>query len=176
MAAGTAGRRYAQAIFEIAKSENTIDTWSNDLAALEQVVNAPKIHDFLENPKNSRDAKQKIVTEFLEWKVQPVALKLALLLVSRERQTYISAVKREFDASVNKMRGIVVATVTTAQPIDAPETERIRTQLAKMTGKEVRVELEVNPAIIGGMVARIGDTLIDGSVATRLQNLRKQLV
>jgi F-type H+-transporting ATPase subunit delta len=175
MAAGTAGHRYAQAIFEIAQQEKTIDQWSNDLAALVQVIAAPKVSIFLENPKNTREQKRKIITELLESKVQPVALRLALLLVQRERQTYIEAIKRDYDASVNKLRGIVVAIVTTSEAIDDNQAAAIGAKLTQMTGKQVQIERKVDPKIIGGMVARIGDTLIDGSVATRLQNLRKQL-
>lgn len=176
MAAGTAGRRYAQAIFDIAKSENTIDQWSADLSAMEQVFTAPQVKNILENPKTNREQKRKLVTELLQTRVQPVALRLALLLVQRERQSYISAIVRDFQASVNRLRGIVLATVTTAEPIDDKEAELVAQRLSAMTGKQVQIERNVDPSIIGGLVARIGDTLIDGSVVTRLQELRKQLV
>lgn len=176
MAAGTAGRRYSQAIFEIARQENTIDQWLNDLASIEQVMNDPQVSEYLENPKNNREEKRQLVTKLLQSKVQPMALKLALLLVQRQRQVYASAVRQDFVSSVNKLRGIVVATVTTATPIDDNEAEFIGVRLSVMTGKKVQVERRVDPSIIGGLVARIGDTLIDGSVKTRLQQLRKQLI
>jgi F-type H+-transporting ATPase subunit delta len=176
MAAGTAGRRYAQAIFDIAKSENSIDQWSADLSVMEQVFTAPQVKNFLENPKTNRDQKRKLITELLQTRVQPVALRLALLLVQRERQNHISDIVRDFQASVNRLRGIVLATVTTAEPIDDNEAKLVAQRLSAMTGKQVQIERKVDPSIIGGLVARIGDTLIDGSVATRLQELRKQLV
>jgi F-type H+-transporting ATPase subunit delta len=75
----------------------------------------------------------------------------------------------------NLVRGIEVAHVTTAIPVDEAEATQIRTRLATLTGKQVTLDLKVDPDIIGGMVAQVGDTLLDGSIRTRLQNLRKQL-
>lgn len=176
MPAGTTDRRYAQAVFEIAKDTNTIDQWSEDLVSVAQVFDTPEVRGFLEDPKSSRDQKRRLITNVLQGKVQPTALNLAALLVQRGRQNYASGIEEAYRASVNRLRGIVIATVTTAQPVDAQEAEAIRTKLESITGQKVQIEQKVDPSIIGGVVARIGDTLIDGSVATVLQNMRSQLV
>jgi len=82
----------------------------------------------------------------------------------------------EYDNLLDEQRGIKHAVVTTAVPLDETDKQKITGQLEKITGRKVTVKLKVNPSILGGMVARIEDTLIDGSIRNRLDLLRKDLV
>jgi F-type H+-transporting ATPase subunit delta len=175
MPSGSAGRRYAQAIFELAQEGNKLEEWSNDLTAISQAFNEPQVKGFLENPKTPRDNKVQFVQNVLGKEVSPEALKLAQLLVQRDRHAYATSILEAYTRMWNLVRGIEVAHVTTAIPVDEAEANQIRTRLAALTGKQVTLDLKVDPDIIGGMVAQVGDTLLDGSIRTRLQNLRKQL-
>lgn len=175
MPAGNAARRYAHAIFDIARSQNTLDFWANDLDSIAQTFDQAEVKQYLENPKTPKDKKRVFVQGVLGKQVSPGALNLALLLVQRERQTYIDGIRNEFIKLVNQIKGVEIAQVTTAIPIDEAEKNYIRDRLAAITGKQIQIETQVDPDIIGGVVARIGDTLIDGSVRNRLQALRKQL-
>jgi len=175
MPSGSAGRRYAQAIFDLARQENKLERWAADLESLNFALSQPQVQSYLENPKTSRDSKAQFLSKVLGTEIGPEALNLAQLLVRRERQGYIGAINQEFIRRWNQLRGIVVAEVITAVPVNDKEKEEIRAKLSAYTGKQVTVETKVDPDIIGGMIAQIGDTLIDGSVRTRLQNLRKQL-
>ena len=175
MPSGSAGRRYGQAIFDLAQEENKLDKWSDDLAAINQAFSQPQVRVFLENPKTPRGNKIKFVQNVLGKELSVEALKLAQLLVQRDRQTYASAILDVYTGLWNRLRGIEVAHVTTAVPVDAAEAKLIQARLAELTGKQVTLDLKVDPDIIGGMVAQVGDTLLDGSIRTRLQNLRKQL-
>ncbi len=175
MPSGSAGRRYANAIFEMAKEQNKLEQWGADLDSISYAFSQPNVQGFLDNPKTSRDSKIQFVSKVLGPDVSQQALNLAQLLVKRERQSDMKSVVEEYTRLWNKERGIVMAEVTTAEEMSAAETEAIREQLSKLTGNQVTVNMKVDPEIIGGVIARIGDTLIDGSVRARLQNLRKQL-
>lgn len=175
MPSGSAGRRYGQAIFDLAQEENKLEKWSDDLTAINQAFSQPQVRIFLDNPKTPRENKVGFVENVLGNEVSPEALKLAQLLVKRDRQTYAGSIFEIYTNLWNRLRGIEVAHVTTAIPVDEAEAKLIQARLAVLTGKQVTLDLKVDPDIIGGMIAQVGDTLLDGSIRTRLQNLRKQL-
>ncbi|MEI6045046.1 MAG: ATP synthase F1 subunit delta [Chloroflexota bacterium] len=175
MPSGTAGRRYAQAFFEIARNQNKVDEWAKDLDSIAQTFDQPEVKRYLENPKTAKDKKRAFVQNVLGTQVSTVSLNLALVLIQRERQEYIDAIRKEFIRLVNQLKGIEIAYVTTAVPVDEAEKRQIKSRLSALTGKQIEIETQVDPDLIGGIVARIGDTQIDGSVKTRLQALRKQL-
>jgi F-type H+-transporting ATPase subunit delta len=175
MPTGSAGRRYAQAVFEVAKASNQLDEWAKDLETIQQVLETPDISRRLENPKLTRENKISLLNGILKDEVSQPAFNLATLLVNRSRYMYIGAIATEYKLLVNQLRGIAVAEVTTAVPIDEAEEALIRQKLSEITGKQIVITKKVDPSIIGGLVARVGDTLIDGSVTSRLQTLRKTL-
>ena len=175
MPSGNAGRRYAQAIFELAQSQNRLDEWANNLTDIAQTFDQDEVKRYLENPKTAKNQKRAFVENVLGKEISPESLKLALLLVQRERQASIDSIRLEYSRMLNRLRGIEIAEVTTAVPMNEQEQSHIRERLQSMTGKQIQMEMKVDPAIIGGIIARIGDTLIDGSVTSRLQALRKQL-
>src|SRR6476469_944511 len=128
----------------------------------------------LNSPKISRAQKMSLIEETLR-RAQPESLNLATLLLDRGRLGIAPEMAELFrDAALSEL-GIVVARVTTAEPID-PQTEAgIRQRLNSLVGKQVEIRSEVDPSIIGGVVARIGDQLIDGSVSNQLRRLRTRL-
>ena len=97
------------------------------------------------------------------------------LLIAKGRITLLPEVAQQFERLLNQAQNVVVAEVTTAIPLDAAEEARVAQQLSGMTGKEVRIQTRVDPTIQGGLIARIGDRVIDGSVRTRLAMLRREL-
>ena len=175
MPTGSAGRRYAQAVFEVAKASNQLEQWAKDLEVIQQVLETPEVSQRLENPKLTRENKVGFLSGILKAEVSPPAFNLVTLLVNRSRQMYIGAIVTEYKQLVNQFKGIAVAEVTTAVPIDEAEEAIIRQKLSEITGKQIIITKKVDPSIIGGLVARVGDTLIDGSVTSRLQTLRKTL-
>ncbi|HEX2912798.1 MAG TPA: ATP synthase F1 subunit delta [Chloroflexia bacterium] len=175
MPSGSAGRRYAQAIFELAREQNNLEQWASNLETIAYTFSQPEVQTFLENPKTSREKKTQFARTVLGTRVGPEALNLALLLIQRDRQNYVPGIYQEYIRLWNKLRGIEIAEVTTAVPVGPKEEELIRQRLSAITGKQITLKTNVDPEIMGGLVARVGDTLIDGSIRTRLQNLRKQL-
>lgn len=176
MVTGGAPRRYAEAIFELAREANTFDTWQADLNTIAQFASDPGAEAFFQSPKNTGAQKRQLAETYLRDRVQPVALNLARVLVERDRLPLIGRVAEVFAAMVRAHRGIAVAEVTTAIPLDAAGAEDVRQRLGLLVGKQIELEQHVDPAIIGGIVARVDDFLIDGSVRGQLSRLRARLV
>lgn len=173
MASGAA-RRYVQAIVEIARERQSFDAWERDLGRLGRMATDPEVETFLDNPSASETAKKQAVDLVLA-DAQPEARNLAHLLIERQRTGLIPEIVDGFSEAVLAERGIVVADVTTAEPLDDSMQAAVRERLGQVVGKTVELRLHTDPNIIGGLVAQIGDQVIDGSVQTRLRRLRTRL-
>jgi F-type H+-transporting ATPase subunit delta len=168
-------RRYAQAIFQIAQAKNKLDEWEKELRKISDLMKDPQVSDLIENPKVPFNLKAELVKQKLE-KADGLVLNLCYLLISKGKLKNAGQIADEYERLLDDCRGIKHAVVTTAVPVDESEKQKIISQLEKITGKKVTMKLQVNPAILGGMVARIEDTLIDGSVHNRLAQLKRSLV
>ncbi len=175
MLTGGAARRYAEAVFEIARDTNAFDTWQQALDAMAQLVADEQVRVFFESPKVSNQQKRAAVERVLGQRLPPAALNLASLLIERGRFQEVDRIAAVYADLVRAHRGIVVAEVTTAVPLDGTATDNVRRQLGAMVGKSIELRTHVDPSIMGGIVARVGDYLIDGSVSGQLNRLRMQL-
>lgn len=176
MAGESAARRYARAIFELAlERSQPLEAWLSDLQAVGAALADPAVQPTLLSPKLSFDQKRELIDRALGG-VDQLRRNFVYLLVERGRIELLPAVTREFRAMMLEHQGIAEATVTTAVPIGDAEADRIAALLGRVVNKKVIVQREVDPSIIGGVVARVGDRLINGSVAARLAALREQLV
>ena len=174
MASGAA-KRYAQAVFELANERGTIERWNDDLAILDALAADEEISAFLASPKQSEAEKLALVDKALN-EAQPEARRLGQMLVRRRRLPIIPDMVKAFQEAVLAQSGILVANVTTAVELDAAGHDQVRDQLSELFGKEVVLETSVDPALIGGLVVRVGDNLIDGSVSNGLRRLHERLV
>lgn len=169
-----AARRYARAVFDIAVDENSLDDWQGDLAAMAARLGADEVQAFTSNPAVSTAAKRALVDQALAGMDQR-RRNLSYLLIERDRLSELPAISAEYDRLLRERQGIVEAEVTTAVPLTESTASDVQQRLAAMTGKQVTLHRKVDPDIIGGLVVRMGDRLIDGSLATRLESLRSQL-
>jgi F-type H+-transporting ATPase subunit delta len=166
--------RFAEAAFAVARDSNQLDAW---LTALEQ---ASSIYDnhaaelFLTSPVESAEKKQAVLRELLPG-VSPEVGRFLAILTHRGRLDLVPEIATVFRRLLNEYRSIAVAQVTTAVPIDERQKSVIASRLSTRTGKTVVVETRVDPSILGGVVAQIGDNVIDGSVRGRLERLRRTL-
>lgn len=174
MAKGTSGKRHAQAVFQIALETGRLDEWQADLDKIATFLGDEEIANFLRNPKVSMEAKRSVLDHGLAG-ISPLAMNLVRLLVAKNRLRIVQDVASEYRRLLNAHRGIEVAKVTTAVSIDDHEAEKLSKGLASMVGKRILPDLRVDPDILGGFVARIGDKLIDGSVRTRLRELKRSI-
>ena len=174
MRAGAIAKRYAQAAFEVAQSHGTTEQWLADLQRVAEAVSDPAVTRWLESSKITPTRKEEALTSLLT-APDPLFVNLMRLLIAKGRITLLPDVAQQFERLLNQAQNVVVAEVTTAIPLDAAEEARVARQLSGMTGKEVRIQTRVDPTIQGGLIARIGDRVIDGSVRTRLALLRREL-
>ncbi|MGA2366988.1 MAG: ATP synthase F1 subunit delta [Dehalococcoidia bacterium] len=168
-------RRYAQAIFQIAEANKNLDEWQKELGKLAELMKDREMVNLIDHPKVPFNLKSELIKQKLKTSNELV-LNLCYLLILKDKLKNVDQIADEYGALLDEQRGIKHALVTTAVAIDDTEKQRIAGQLEKITGKKVSVKLQVNPSIVGGMVARIGDTLIDGSVRNKLDLLRRDLV
>jgi F-type H+-transporting ATPase subunit delta len=139
------------------------------------VLQDAEIVSFLENPKVSLERKRDLLRPALGG-ITPKAMNLAYLLITKKRLRMVPSLVAEYRRLVYAHRGMVEADVVTAIPITDREEKRIGRDLAAITGKTVMLAATVDPDIMDGLVVRLGDKLMDGSVRTRLQELRRKLV
>jgi F-type H+-transporting ATPase subunit delta len=174
---GAAARRYAQAVFDLAKDEGTLDRWLADLKTLNSIFGSQNAVTMLEDPKITHVAQRKVVDDILaKVKVDPLVGNFVNLLVQRNRLTLLPRIVEIFGEMYNREKGIVIADVTTAVPLDAAHQKQVADKLSEMTGKKVELRMHTDPKILGGIITRIGDELIDASVAGRLAELAGRLV
>lgn len=169
------GKRYAQAAFEIARERNELEEWRSSLMKMAQVIQDPKLVALLENPKLPFDFKQRLLEEQLG-KINPLAFNLACLLVAKGRLRIAEQVAGEYGRLLDAYYGIEHAQVTTAIPLDSEDKERLSHHLEVITRKKIIADIQASPSILGGIIVKINDRLIDGSIRSKLEALRKRLV
>jgi F-type H+-transporting ATPase subunit delta len=172
----TAARRYAEAAFEIARRDGTLDRWSDDLRLAADVLARPDVARVLDNPATPLASRQEIVARLFEGRVSPKAYNLTVLLAQRGRLSIAPAVAAEYKRLVDRERRVVPATVTSAVPLEPAELAAIDARVREMTGARTELTAVLDPALIGGLTVRIGDRLIDASVRGRLERLRDRIV
>lgn len=172
----TAARRYAEAAFELARRDDALDAWRDDLHLAAELTSDEQVARIVDNPAAPIAQREDVIERLLAGRVSRPVHNLVVLLVRRGRISALPAVAREFVSLLNRERGIVAATVTSASPLTAGEVEAIRARLVAMTNAQVDLETAVDPGIIGGVTVRVGDRLLDASVRGRLGRLRAQLV
>ena len=168
-------RRYAQAAFELAREHNNLDRWEDDLARAGEVLGDSDVMGFLDAPQVSDSAKLDGIGKLLTDVEVMVRNTVNLMTVNRDI-TKFPVMHRVFGEMADEHRGIARAKVTTAVPLDDNCRGKLAAGLAKLVGRdEVIITESVDPEIIGGVVARVGDRLIDGSTRTQLQAMRDSL-
>jgi F-type H+-transporting ATPase subunit delta len=174
MAGRSVARRYAREAFEVAESHREIERWESDLRTIAGVLLNPAFREYLESPAVPFPPKRQVLDEALAG-IGPLSRNFAYTIVSNRRVDEVPAIVAEFDRLARERAGVAIAQVTTAVPLDEREAAAVARRLGEITDRRVVIERSVDPAIIGGIIARIGDREIDGSVRTRLTALRRQL-
>ena len=170
----TAARRYAEAAFEIARADRSIDAWERDLERLQQVLEDPELRSLVEHPAVPSADKERVLRR-VAGDVRPEAANLVLLMVRRGRPRAIAAMVEHFRALVRRDRGIALAEIRTALPLEPAQLDAVRDRLHELTGDEIEITEMVDESLIGGITVRIGDQLYDASVRNRLERLRARL-
>ena len=152
-----------------------VERWQADLQAMDEALQEREFTAFLGMPKIRLSQKMSVIREGLP-ELDPLVHNLLGLLISRGMVDAFSSVREEYGKLVDQQHGREQAHVTSAVPLEAGHRERLARYLGELVGKEIELTTTVDPSILGGLVARVGDRLVDGSVRTRLRGLRKSLV
>jgi F-type H+-transporting ATPase subunit delta len=167
-------KRYAQALFELALEGGSQEAWLDELRLAQEALGDPTVGVYLGTPRVRIVDKLGIVAQLMEDR-EPLVASLVGLLVSRHASSLLDAVADAYGDLLNERLGRVRADVTTASTLSAEQQTRLQESLGSMLAKEVMLDTHEDPDIIGGVIVRVGDQIIDGSVRTRLIGLRQRL-
>lgn len=167
-------KRYALAIFQMAQESDEIERWQADLQALDEALQEREFASFLGMPKIMLSQKMSVIREALP-DLSPLAHNLMGLLVVRGAVDTLPSIRESYGNLLDQHRGLERASVVSAVPLEDEQRERLAGYLRELMGKEIELTASVDPGIVAGMVARVGDRLIDGSARTKLRNLRNTL-
>lgn len=170
-----AGRRYALATMDIARSDGSFDSWARALDGLNSLTQRAEFVAALQADGMTDEKFVAIVRQVVP-EIRPVELNLLRLLRSKSRLALGPSIASYFADLLDEERGIVRARLRTAVPLDDAQVAGVRQRLTTQTGRTVELEASVDPAIIGGAILQVGDQLIDGSTRRRLQRLRTELL
>jgi F-type H+-transporting ATPase subunit delta len=170
-------KRYAAALFEIAKRDEIVDAIGEDLALIERLLReSATLRTMFTQPLMTDDRKVQMVTQVFGDRITATSLNFLKLLIRKRRADIINETVEEFRTLLLNHLNIVDATAQTAVPMNADQLDRLTKSLATLTGKKVNLTAEVDPDLIGGVVVRIGDDIIDGSLRGRLHRLEQHLL
>ena len=176
MARNEAIRGYAQALFVVAEAEGVLDAVEDELFRFARALEREtRLRDALTDPALPPERKKAVLTDVLGERVNSHTVNLLGFIVEQGRAKEVPAIADELAAVAAERRQAAVAEVRTAVPLDQEHRERLAEALQKATGKRIELKAVVDPAVIGGVVARVGDQVIDGSIRRRLELARERL-
>jgi F-type H+-transporting ATPase subunit delta len=175
---GSVARRYAKALFEMGVDGGNFEALGREIGEFADLLSAsPELGQTLANPVFSATEKRAVLEKLLPRVTPtPAVQRFVMLLLERGRIVLLPAIARAFRDMTDQHLGRVRAKVTSAQPLDAGALDRVRKALERRTGKQVLLETAVDPELVGGVVASVGDLVLDGSVRTQLEDLRAKLL
>jgi F-type H+-transporting ATPase subunit delta len=172
----SAARRYAEAAFQVAERDGTVDAWRRELQDAATIIAVPAIGHTLADPSVALETRHATVEETFARVASRPVLNLIQLMLRRGRIEDLPHVAAEFRRLDNVRQGITIATATSAAPLSADDLAALTHRLEAFTGGKIELDVKVDPSLLGGLVVQVGDRLIDGSVRGRLERLRNQLV
>ena len=173
----TIARNYAETLLELARRQGDLRLWGQLADEVAEAMQRDRrLWLFLESPRVAASEKNRILGKAFEGQVPRPFLRFLQALVNHRRQMLLPAIAHEFHDLVDQVEGRMHASVTVVRDPDEDEQRAISAELSRAYGKEVVPHFLVNPAILGGVVVRVGDTVLDGSVRRRLATLRRRML
>jgi F-type H+-transporting ATPase subunit delta len=177
MSTSAVAKRYALALFQLAKENNQLDQYESDIRAVKKALEENVgFKDLLQSPKLSSEKKKEILKEVFS-KTSTYVLNTLMLLSDSHREDEMEAVAESFIDLANSERGIAEAKVYSIRPLTANESEAISSVFAKKVGKvSLNIENIIDSNILGGVKVRIGNRIFDGSLRGKLDRLERDLI
>lgn len=178
MSVETVARRYSSALADVVIKNGGTDIVRNELKMWQKMIGENEsLAQVFGNPSINQESKEKVLNQLIQ-KANPskTTANFLQILLRNGRLSELGEISEKFDQVLDERSGIVSANVTSARPLGDAERAELQASLAKMTGKQVKLNYNTDENIIGGVVTRIGSVVYDGSVKTQLENLRQELV
>ena len=169
-------RRYAEAFFSIAQEQNKIDQYQQELEKLVQVIEETEnLKEYLAHLLIPAKEKKEIAAKIFAEQVSTTTLNFLYVLIDKRRERYLDAILAEYKDMADESHNIAKAELIAAQEVSEEDVKMLAEKLSASMGKTVQLNVSVDPALIGGVKIRLGDQIIDGTVAKKLEMLKEQL-
>ncbi len=169
-------RRYAQALLMLATEHKLIDKFQEELEAVLQVLATEnKLYIALLDPRLQPQEKKELLNKQLVGKVSPLIENFLNVIIDKKREDYLPQIIQQYFKYADETRGIVEAQVYSVVSLTDKDFHKLEKRLAKVSGKKIRLKNIVDPSLLGGLVIKIGETVIDGSIVKRLALLKEYL-
>jgi F-type H+-transporting ATPase subunit delta len=177
MVTGSLSRRYARAMFQLGTSNGNLEKLGQDLRDLSAAMKtSSELVDLLTNPVVRRSDRKRVLDAILaRFNAHEHSKNLVNILLEGERMAYAPAISRELDAMIDVRAGKIAAEVTSATALTSVQLASITSALERLSGKTVTITKREDPAILGGVIAKLGDVIYDGSVRSQLRTMRDDL-
>ena len=163
-------KRYGQALLQIGQEHNAVDSFKDDFkSVVDTIQNNSELSTVWNSQEIDRETKIKVVKELFNGKVAPQVINLLCVVAEKGREEFIGDIYEMYVVFADEAKNVAFADVVSAYPLTAEQEETIASQLAKKTGKDVKLTVTVDSSLVGGIVVKFGDEVFDGSVAARLQ-------
>ena len=173
----TIGRNYAEALLALARKDDGIEEYGELLNAVATAMTEDQtLRTFLESPKLAASHKIEILEKAFGRRVPRLFLRYIETVIQKRRQMLIPQIATEYQALLDQAENRLHANVTVAREPSEPEREAMARQLSRLFGKRVVPHINTNPAILGGLIVKVGDTVMDGSVRRRLSVLKQRML
>lgn len=171
------GRRYAKALLLIGKEDGQVETYRQELEDFSALVQKEAVlGQVISNPLYNAEGRKKVLESVIEkLALSRVMTSFLTLLFDKGRFVYLSSINDFYQKLADDLKGIARASLISATALSSETVDKIRNTLSEKTGKDIILEVEQDPGLIGGIVTRIGDLVLDGSIKTQLLNMRESL-
>ena len=169
-------RRYAEAFFSIAQEQNKVDQYQQELEKLVQIIEETEnLKEYLAHLLVPANEKKEIVAKIFSDQISSTTLNFLNILIDKRREAYITAIALEYRDMADESRNIAKADLIAAQDVSEEDVKMLAEKLSASMGKTVQLKVSVDPSLLGGVKIRLGDQIIDGTVAKKLAMLKEQL-
>lgn len=177
MASDALVKSYAEALFQVARAEETLDRVEEELTRLNKSLESnAELREFLSNPQISSDGKKSALSQIFDEKISPITLHWMNMVVDQGRQRRLPAIIEAFLTLTEEAREKVTAEVITSIPLSEDLAQRLERELSKITKKRVFLKPLVDDSILGGVIVKIENKVIDGSIKHRLEEVKNQMI
>ena len=171
-------KTYGEALYELAIEENKVDSFAEEIALLRGILaDSRELNSLMNHPKIAKEEKLQVMTRVFEGRLDAQLLGFLSLIITKDRYSEVDNILRYFLDQVKELKGIGVAHVASAEPLKEEQKQQIVDKLLETTSyQQMEMHYAVDSGLIGGIVIRIGDRVVDSSIRTKLEELQKSLM